>query len=253
MSGALITYLIALPVCFFVGIMNASAGGGGLISLPVLLLLGLPPHVAVGTNKLQAVMGLLVANYRYFKNGFVHFGLAACTGFCGVLASLVGASMSLMADERILIWLMLGALPIAAFFVFRRKQTDDEDADELQVTPKLLAKSSAVAMAIGFYDGFYGPGAGTFYIIALCAFCGLSMRRSTAQAKFINLVTNIAAMTVFAFHGQIDVPLALSCGACNVIGAWLGSGLVIKNGTAIMKPLIALAFVLLVVKIIVGF
>lgn len=253
MELTLATFLIVCPVCLFVGVMNASVGGGGLVSLPVLLLVGLPPHMAIGTNKLQAICGLFVAVFRYAKSGLINLRLALPTMACGLLGSVTGSSCSLLVDAQILSYIVVGILPIVAFLVFRGHAFDDGEDGELVLSSRMYATASLASLAIGFYDGFYGPGAGTFYVIAFCMISQMGARHASAQAKVVNLTTNVAATIVFLVGGHVCVPLGLAAGACAMIGAWIGSGLVIKDGARIMKPLIAVAFVLLVAKLVIGF
>ncbi len=253
MELTLTTFLIVCPVCFFVGVMNASVGGGGLVSLPVLLLVGLPPHMAIGTNKLQAICGLFVAVFRYAKSGLIKLRLALPTMACGLLGSLAGSNCSLLVDAQVLSYIVVGVVPVIAFLVFKGKAFTDGEESELVLSARTYATACLCSAAIGFYDGFYGPGAGTFYVIAFCAISQMGPRHASAHAKVVNLTTNVTATIVFLLGGHVCVPLGLAAGACAMIGAWIGSGLVIKDGARIMKPLIAVAFVLLVAKLVLGF
>ena len=247
------SFLIVCPLCLFVGVMNASVGGGGLISLPAMLLAGLPPHVAIGTNKLQAICGLSVATYRYAKSGLIEVKLAIPTIVCALLGSFAGSNCSLLVSEDILKYIVVLVLPIVAFLVFRKDSFMDDSQVDLVLNRRTYITACASSLVIGFYDGFYGPGAGTFFVIAFCVIAQLGARRASAHAKVVNLTTNLTATVVFLLNGQVCVPLGLAAGVCAMIGAWLGAGLVIKDGARIMKPLIAVAFVLLVVKLVGGF
>ena len=253
MELSLTSFLIVCPVCFFVGVMNASVGGGGLVSLPAMLLVGLPPHMAIGTNKLQAICGLSVALLRYAKSGLIELKLAVPTVAFALVGSLLGSNASMLVSEDVLSWIVVGVLPIVAVFVFRRDSLIDDSERELVLDRRTYATACACSLIIGAYDGFYGPGAGTFYVIALCMVAHLGVRHASAHAKVVNLATNVAATVVFLLNGHVCVPLGLAGGLCGMVGAWLGAGLVIKDGARIMKPLIGLAFVLLLVKLIVGF
>lgn len=252
MDLSITSFLIVCPICFLVGIMNASVGGGGLVSLPAMLLVGLPPHMAIGTNKLQAICGLSVATFRYARSGLIELKLALPTVACALAGSLVGSHFSLSVSETVLNYIIVFVLPIVAFVVFKKDSFVDDADKDLVLTKRTYLTACACSFAIAAYDGFYGPGAGTFYVIALCLVAQLGARHASAHAKVVNLVTNVVATVVFLVNGQVCVPLGLAGGLCGMIGAWMGAGLVIKDGARVMKPLIALAFVMLLAKLLLG-
>lgn len=252
MELSLTSFLIVCPLCLFVGVMNASVGGGGLISLPAMLLAGLPPHMAIGTNKLQAICGLSVATWRYARSGLIELKLVIPTIACALLGSLVGSHLSLSVSETVLNYIIVLVLPIVAFVVFKKDSFVDGEDKELVLTKRTYVTACACSFAIAAYDGFYGPGAGTFYVIALYLFAQLGARHASAHAKVVNLVTNATATVVFLVNGQACIPLGLAAGVCSMIGAWMGAGMVIRDGARIMKPLIAVAFLLLLVKLVLG-
>lgn len=253
MELPLTSFLIVCPLCFFVGIMNASVGGGGLVSLPAMLLAGLPPHMAIGTNKLQAIMGLAIANYRYAKSGLIDLRLAIPTIICAIIGSLIGSHFTLMVSEEILQYIVVLALPVVAFFVFRKNVLSSGSDDGIDLSPRTYVTASLCSALIGIYDGFYGPGSGTFFVIAFCGIVHLGARQASAHAKVVNFTTNLTAVIVFLLNGQVSVVLGVAAGLCNMVGAWLGAGLVIDKGSKIMKPLIGVAFVLLIIKLVLDF
>lgn len=249
MTASLVTFLIVCPLCFIAGVLNASGGGGGLISLPAFLIAGLPPHLAIGTNKLQSSMGMFVANVRYIKHRLLNFKLAAVSIAVAVAGSFIGSNLSLYCNERVLAYIVLGVIPFVAFFVFRKNAFSDDEPDDFTPTLKTYLAVCLSAFIIGGYDGFYGPGTGAFLVLAFTAFAHLSVRTASAQAKAINFATNVTALVVFLIHGEVILWLGLAAGACNIVGAWIGAGLVIKNGSKIMKPAICISFGLLVLKL----
>lgn len=246
----IVTYIIVLPLCFATGILNASSGGGGIISLSAFLIAGLPPHLAIGTNKLQAFCGLAVAVARYGKNGLITTKLIIPTVLCAIGGSFIGAHLSLMMHEEILLWVMVLILPIITFFTFRKSSFVEDGETSAPLDKRMYLTTAIVSFVVGCYDGFYGPGSGVFLIIGFTVICHLATRRASAQAKVINLATNGTAGLIFLINGQTLILLGLIAGACNVLGAWLGAGLIIKNGAKAMKPLIIIALVLLAIKIV---
>lgn len=252
MEADLVTLLIVCPLCFLAGVMNASGGSGGLISLPALLLAGLPPHLAIGTNKLQAVCGMAVANIRFMKSGYLNLKLAAPSVAVAMIGSFIGSNLSLASSEDVLLYLMFLVLPVAAFFVFKKDVFTEDAPDEFELNRKTYLRVCVSALVIGLYDGFYGPGTGTFLILAFVGIAHLSVRVAGAQAKAINFATNLTALVVFLIHGEVLIWLGLAAGVCNMIGCWIGAGLVIKSGARIMRPAIIIALVLLAAKVISG-
>lgn len=243
------TFLIVCPLCFLAGLLNASGGGGGFISLPAMLLAGLPPHLAIGTNKLQSTIGMAAANARYMKSHLLDFRLAAGSIGVAVVGSMVGSHLSLLCDEEVLKYVMLGILPLAALFVFNRRLFANDRSDELVLTRRTWVAVLVSSFVIGAYDGFYGPGTGTFLIIAYMALGELSMRRASANAKAVNFSTNLTALIVFLINGEVNILIGLVGGACGMVGAWVGAGLVIDFGAKVMKPAILIAIVLMALKV----
>ena len=236
--------------CFLAGIMNASGGSGGLLSIPSFMLAGLDSHFAIGTNKVQAIMGLGLAVIRYARRGFINAKVALVSVICSVCGAVIGSNLSLLASDRLLMYLMFAILPFCAWAILGGKSVDHGRPEGVTVTPKLLAIVGAIALACGIYDGFYGPGSGTFLVVALGMFTDMGVKTVSAHAKVINLSDNLAALVVFLINGRVVVWLGILGGVCSMLGAWIGAGAVMKSGAKIMKPLLLLALVLLVVNLI---
>ena len=243
------TFLIVCPLLFLAGFVDAIGGGGGLISLPAFLIAGLPPHAAIATNKMSSTFGTALTTARFVKNGLVNLKLALPSVTAAIIGSFGGAKLSLLLDEDLIRTLLLAVLPIAAFFVLNRHLFRDSGRTEVLLDRRTYLTASIAALLIGMYDGFYGPGTGTFLIIAFTVFARLSVAVSNAQAKVINLTTNITALAVFALSGQVVFLLGLAGAACNMIGNYAGSGLVLAKGSKIVRPVILGVLFLLLLKI----
>ena len=233
-------FLIVCPLLFLAGFVDSIAGGGGLISLPAYLLAGLPTHLAIGTNKLSSACGTSLTTIRFIRKGLVRWKLALPGVAAAMLGSSLGSRLSLAADERLIRGLLLAVLPIAAFLVLNRR---------LFSPRRTLLVCLISALVIGFYDGFYGPGTGTFLIVAFTVFAKLSVGTANAQAKVINLTTNLTALAVFLRGGTVLAPLGLAAAGCNMLGNYLGSGLAMSKGAKITRPIILGVLALLLVKI----
>ena len=140
-------------------------------------------------------------------------------------------------------------LPVTAFVVLNPKFFHDNAEKKLEITPKILTAAILSSFVVGIYDGFYGPGTGTFLIIAFTVFAKLSMRTANAQAKVINLTTNITSLVIFLMNGQVVFLLGIAAAACNMAGNYLGAGLAATKGSRITRPIIVLVLGLLFLKI----
>lgn len=243
------TFLIVCPFLFLAGLIDAIGGGGGLISLPAYLIAGLPPHTAIATNKLSSTCGTTLATYRFIKNGLVNVKLAIPAVIAAILGSSIGANLNLLVDDKIMLYVMVAILPICACLVLNKKLFRDGGSDEIVLNKKLYFIATLSAFIIGMYDGFYGPGTGTFLIIAFTVFAKLSIKTSNAQAKIINLTSNVTSLIIFLINGEVLLSVGLVAAACNMVGGYIGAGLVMKNGSKIVKPSIIFVLILLALKV----
>ncbi|MEE8815862.1 MAG: TSUP family transporter [Lachnospiraceae bacterium] len=242
------TFLIVCPLVFLAGLVDSIAGGGGLISLPAYLIAGLPVHGAIATNKMSSSCGTFTTTVRFLKHGLVNIRIAIPTVIAAIVGSSLGARLSLHLPEDILRRILLFVLPVVAFFVLNPKLFKDREESKTQVTGKTIAIAVLAAFLIGMYDGLYGPGTGTFLIIAFTVFAKLSIRTANAQAKCINLASNITALVLFLLSGSVIVPLGLAAAACNVAGNLIGSGIVMDKGAQVVRPIILVVLVLLLLR-----
>lgn len=245
-------YLIVCPLVFLAGLIDSIAGGGGLISLPAYLAAGIPPHLAIGTNKLGSAMGTIVSTARFAKNGYIKIKLSLFAAVCAVIGSVIGAHLSLLASEKILKGMLIVILPIVAFYTLKKKDREDPSQANMLSEKKMFAVSMGAALIIGGYDGFYGPGTGTFLLLLLTGLAKMDVRSASGTTKVINLSSNIAALVTFLINGKVMIPLGIAAGIFCIAGHYIGSGLVVKNGMKIVRPVILVVLVCLFVKIIKG-
>ena len=242
-------FLIVCPMLFLAGFVDAIGGGGGLISLPAYVLAGLPVHNAIATNKLSSTCGTTLATIRFIKMGLVNWKLALPTIVTAILGSSLGANASMAVEEGIMEKILFVVLPVTAFIVLNPKIFHDNAETKLVITRRTWVTALLSSFIVGLYDGFYGPGTGTFLIIAFTVFAGLSMRTANAQAKVINLTTNITSLTIFLLNGQVIFLLGIAAAVCNMAGNYLGAGLAATKGSRITRPIIILVLGLLFLKI----
>ncbi len=242
-------FLIVCPLLFLTGFVDSIAGGGGLISLPAYLLAGLPIHLAIGTNKLSSACGTTLTTARFIRRGLVNWRLGVPGALAAVLGSAFGSRLSLVTDEQVMRGILFVVLPLAAFVVLNRRFFPENDSEEAPADRRTLCVCVLAALIIGFYDGFYGPGTGTFLIIAFTVFAHLGVKPANAHAKVINLTTNLTSLAVFLHGGTVLVSLGLAGAACNMLGSWIGSGLALEKGAKITRPIILVVLALLFIKI----
>ncbi len=226
------------------GTVDAIAGGGGLITLPALLTAGLPPHLALGTNKGQSVWGSGAALVAFWRAGRVDRKQALFAFPLGLIGSLIGAELVLLISpaslKPIVIAMLIGA---AVLLVVRKPRRDGDDGEG---RPWIAA---ALAFGIACYDGFFGPGTGTFLIVGFVALCGRSMLRATADAKVVNFASNLAALGAFAHQGSVLWKLALPMAAGQLVGGLIGARLAIKGGAKLIRLMVLIVSGALVLKL----
>ena len=236
-------FLIVCPLVFAAGFIDSIAGGGGLISLPAYMISGLPVHTSIASNKLSSSLGTTISTYRYAKEGFIPWKIAVFCVAAALVGASLGANLALLINESIFRLLMLIILPLTALYVMRKKDLFHEDGKKELPFVRLVLFSSAIAFAIGMYDGFYGPGTGTFLILLLTRFAHMDLKHANGVSKAINLASNLASLGIYLLNGQVLLPLGLCAGAFSILGNSLGSRCFTKKGAAIARPLIL--FVLL--------
>lgn len=241
-----LTFLIVCPLVFLGSVVDAIAGGGGLITLPAYLMAGVPPHLALGTSKLSSTMGMATSAWRLYRGGFTDLRLSVLPVAAAFVGSFVGARIALLVPEKFFELLLVGLLPFAALFVMSRKTLSDSArpiAASRQTT--LLA---LCAFVCGAYDGFYGPGAGTLMLISFSAVARLAVREAAGQMKVVNFSSGLAAFVSYAVAGEVNWTLGLAAGFFGIAGHYIGAGLVIKNGVRVVRPLIVLVIAALLVR-----
>lgn len=245
------TFLIVCPLVFLAGFVDAIGGGGGLISLPAYILAGVPMHTAVATNKLSSATGTLISTIRLCLHSKIDFLLAVPAIFLAYMGSSMGARWSMLIQESVLKAVLLVILPITAYFVIRKDALSSGTEGSCSRRRQLLIAWMA-AVLIGLYDGFYGPGTGTFYIIIFMSFAKMTTMEAAVNTKLLNLTSNLAALVTFLLHGQVWIILGLAASVFSIAGHYLGAGMVLKNGSRIVKPIILVVLCLLFIKVLSG-
>jgi len=231
---------------FVGGTVDAIAGGGGIITVPALLAVGLPPHAALGTNKGQSVWGSLAAIVRYARSGLLDWRSARLSLPLALAGGMGGALLVLQVRPGVLRPLVLVLLVAAAILVALIRVPEAAEG-RTRRRPALILGS--IALVVGFYDGFFGPGTGTFLIAGYVAFLGISLAHASADAKIVNGASNFAALVVFASQGAVVWSLAAPMLLAQLAGGWTGAHLAVRGGNRFIRLVVVLVALALVVKV----
>jgi len=240
---------IILPLVFLAGLVDSVAGGGGLISLPAYLIAGLPPQIALANNKMSSTFGTLFTTIRYFRSGMIDVRVAVISAGCALLGSFAGARVVLLIDPYFLNYLLLVLLPLIMVVVLYKKELGSYDTSQDIVAYVKYLYAVGTGLVIGFYDGFFGPGTGTFLILIFVSLFKYDFRMANGNTKAVNLASNIAALTVFIISGNVWFWVGIPAACAGIAGNYVGSGLVIKKGNRLIRWVFVGVFVLLIVKV----
>lgn len=228
-----ILYLFLVAMGFLAGFVDAIAGGGGLISLPALSLTGMPMSLVLGTNKLQSSIGTSMAVFKYYRDGLINFK----TVFRGLLMGFIGACLGAIVANYVPNDFMRFIVPVLmlAVFVFNL------------LNPKLgvhagkkrmseLVFFSIFGFILGFYDAFFGPGTGNFWIIAIVFFLGYTFLEASGYAKVLNLKSNLFSLVIFLWFGKVNILIGLVMAIGQFVGGYFGAHMVILRGSKLVRP-----------------
>lgn len=239
--------LLLILAALVAGMIDSIAGGGGLITVPALLATGMPPTMALATNKLQSSFGSGTASFYFWRKGYIEFNKMRLPILCTFVGSAVGTVLVQRLDStvlsRLLPFLLIG---FALYFLFSPRIRNEDSKNRL--SPMLFA--ILVATSIGFYDGFFGPGTGSFFAFAFVVLAGYGITKATAHTKLLNFTSNIASLIVFAHGGQVLWIIGLIMATGQFIGSRIGSQMVISHGTRLVKPLLVIVSLLISIKLI---
>ncbi len=233
---------------FTAAAVDAIAGGGGLINLPAILAAGVPPHYALGTNKFASSFGAVTSAYTFLREGKVFVPLMKYTVPCTFVGSVIGVFTALKIDQGFLQIIILVLIFATAIYTIAKKDFGNEDKFD-GLTRKNIVQGCVFAFALGFYDGFFGPGTGSFLIFLFISIYGFDFTIAAGNSKVLNFVSNITSLGMFALNGKIYYMLGIPIGLAMIAGARVGSKVAIKNGAKVIKPIFVTIALVLTVKL----
>ncbi|WP_420382571.1 TSUP family transporter [Novosphingobium sp.] len=241
-----VLFVVLAAVGVISGAVDAIAGGGGLIMMPALITAGLPPHLVLGTNKLQSIMGTSMATWRYRRAGMLSLRAGAPLAALALAGGIAGAILISRIDSHVLGLVVPLLLIAVAGYTVLSPRMDDQD-----VHPRLSGRAFAPVIAgVGFYDGFFGPGAGQFYATTLVSLRGMGLTRAMGLTKLLNVSSNLGSMVVFVLGGHVLWLLGLTIGLGAMTGSLIGSRLATRHGAAVIRPLLVTVSLLLTAKLV---
>jgi uncharacterized membrane protein YfcA len=231
---------------FAAGFVDSIAGGGGLITVPALLLAGLPPVEALATNKFQGTFGSGTAAWSYARGGLVDVRAQWLPALVALCAAAAGSALATRLPVEVLRWAMPVVLVAVALWFALKPGLSDKDSAARLSAPVVTA---TVVPVIAFYDGILGPGTGSFFMLGLVALAGMGVLRATAQTKVLNFASNLGSLAVFAAAGGVWWGLGLAMAAAQVAGARLGARMAMRRGARLIRPLLVTVSALLAARL----
>ena len=244
--GPISVYLIVLPLVFLAAVVDAIAGGGGLISLPAYTLAGLDYDFASGNNKFSSSFGSLTATIRYFRSGKLRVVPALTAAALALPGSWLGTRTAMALGTRVMQGVMVFGVPAVGLLVLIRGNARE---DSKPFSRRRIPLCALIGLVTGFYDGFFGPGTGTFLMLLFSWLLGMDMVTATATAKPVNLVSNVASLITRISAGHVLFALAVPAVCCSVLGGWLGAKLALVRGARLIRWVMLCVLALLTVRL----
>jgi len=241
------TYVILFIAAFLASLIDSIAGGGGLLTTPAMLLVGINPLNTLATNKFQSCFGTFTSTYNYYKNGLLTEPKRFLYFFLSFGGSMIGTYLvSRISNELLESIIPILLISAAVFFILNRGPSTSNKSSSL------LFIFNVIVILIGFYDGFFGPGTGSFFVLAFVIIKGISIMEATAITKLLNFASNFAAFLIFALKGYVIWELGLIMAVAQIGGANLGSRFAISNGEKVVRPVLVIVSILLSIRILFG-
>jgi len=221
---------------FVAAFVDSIAGGGGLISLPAFLLAGVSPQLSLGTNKLAASMASCTSSIKYAMSGKVNYKLIKYTALFTLAGAVLGVNVAVRINEDFLYTMVLILVLIVGIYTMFSKTVGLEDNFK-GLNKRNIVLGMVLAFGLGFYDGFFGPGTGSFLIFGFISIFGFNFIMAGGNARVLNFVSNITSLITFAVFGKIDYLIGLPVGICMIVGAYMGTKMAINKGSKLIKPI----------------
>lgn len=243
------TFLFLGIACFFASFIDAIAGGGGLITVPAYLASGLPPHMALGTNKVSSSIGTIASSLKFATSGKINKEMLKKLIPFSFVGAIIGVKTVVLIDSKYLYPIAIILLLIVLIYTLLNKKIGEEN-NFVGLTDNNIRNGRIMAFTIGFYDGFFGPGTGSFIIFALIKIFKLDFTNASGNAKFLNLTSNLASVALFVYLGKVNFFYSIPIGIIMIFGAILGAKMAVTKGTSFIKPMFLIVTTIVLIKMI---
>lgn len=247
-----LTIILLSAVALAAGVVDSIAGGGGLLTIPALLLAGLPPHAAVATNKLSSTFGSGVACVNFAHKKKVVWKIALTGIPCALVGAFIGAKLALFLSAAILGKIIVILLPLGVGITLIPKKAVHEDVQKISSLDRYF-KIPLIGFFIGMYDGFFGPGTGSLFILAFYFFLKLNLVSASGTTKLFNFVSNAIALLTFVIAGKVIYAFGIPMALANIVGNYTGSHIAIKKGAPVVKVFLFVSLSILFVTLVVRY
>ncbi|WP_336004723.1 sulfite exporter TauE/SafE family protein [Fusobacterium polymorphum] len=247
MEFDIVKFLILAVFCFIAAVVDAISGGGGLISLPAYFAVGFPPHMALGTNKLSAFLSTFASAFKFWKAKKINIEIVSKLFAFSLAGAAIGVKTAVSIEPKYFKPISFVTLILVFLYTLKNKNIGEVNYYK-GTTPKTLLIGKIMAFSLGFYDGFLGPGTGSFLIFCLIKIFKLDFSSASGNTKILNLSSNFASLVVFAFLGKLNWVYGLSIAVVMTFGAIIGSRLAILKGNKFIKPVFLVVTSILILK-----
>lgn len=245
--------IIVFVAYFFGGIVDAVSGGGGLIVLPALFAIGLPAHVAVGTNQVSVLPGIYTSVAKFHKSGKIDMKNAVYAVPFGLVGGFVGAKLNLMVSEEYLQIILMVLIPALALFTILKPTVGMDDRSHENTRKKMIVLSAVIGFVVGTYHAFYGPASGTFYMLAFALLLNYDLVTANGNTRFITLFVSLVSSITYALSGCVDWISVLAAIPGYAIGNYVGASLAVSKGAKFVRPMYYGIMALLFIKLVKDF
>jgi len=237
-------------ISFIAGLIDAIAGGGGLIALPAFLAVGFPPHYIMGTSQCSTIPATILTTVQFAREGKVHWPSALiCLPAC-IVGALLGARLNIVTPEHVLRIIMVALVPVVALVVLGKREMGEVNQVDTLSRRRLVVTNLLIGLVLGAYQGFYGAGSGTFLIMAFAIACKLDLVTASGNMKFVCMASTLVATATYVLEGLVAWDFVLGIMLFNTAGAFIGARLALTRGTRAIRPMFAVVLTLLLVKVV---
>ncbi len=244
------TGFLVCAAYFLAGLVDAVCGGGGLISIPVLMMAGVPVHSIMGTNQNAMTPGSVVSFLKFRQSGYLNWPSALIASPSALVGAFIGARLNLLLPENVLRIILIVLVPVIACIVLFNKHFGDENGTHTLSRRRIAASSLAIGFVVGMYQGFYGAGSGTFFLLAFALLLKMDLVTASGTTKFVLMAALLTGAVTYIFSGAVLWSIVIPAAVFNIAGSYAGAVIAVRGGTKIIRPMFGVILVLLVVKII---